>query len=112
MAREEQATLMARKGHLEIDLQRAQITDFTSITKDKVGIGSIVDLAAGSSGKKVTYSILGAWDSDPDKKILSYKTPLGQSLLGCSAGETVEIEIENVSESWTIKDLARWVDKK
>ncbi len=111
MAREEQATLLARKAQLEVDLQRAKITDFTGVSDDKVGIGSIVNLKAGSSGKSVTYSILAAWDSDPDQKILSYKTPLGQSLLGCSVGKTVEIEIDNVKESWTIKGISRWVDK-
>ena len=111
MAREDQTTLMARKAQLEVDLQRAQITDFTAVSADAVGIGSIVDLEAGSTGQKVTYSILGAWDSDPDKNILSYKTPLGQSLLGSSVGESVEIEIDNLRETWTVKGLARWVDK-
>ena len=112
MAREDQTTLMARKAQLEVDLQRAQITDFTAVTAEAVGIGSVVALEAGSTGKKVTYSILGAWDSDPDKNILSYKTPLGQSLLGSSVGETVEIEIDNLHETWTVKGLSRWVDKK
>ena len=111
MAREDQTTLMARKAQLEVDLQRAQITDFTAVSADAVGVGSIVDLEAGSTGQKVTYSILGAWDSDPDKNILSYKTPLGQSLLGSSVGESVEIEIDNLRETWTVKGLARWVDK-
>ena len=112
MAREDQTTLMARKAQLEYDLGRAQITDFTGVTDDVVGIGSVVKLTAGSSGKDSTYAILGAWDSDPDKKILSYKTPLGQSLLGSSVGDTVEIEIDNAQESWTVKAISRWVDRK
>jgi len=112
MAREDQTTLMARKAQLEYDLGRSQITDFTGVSSDVVGIGSVVTLTAGSSGKDSTYAILGAWDSDPDKNILSYKTPLGQSLLGSSVGETVEIEIDSVQETWTIKTISRWVDQK
>ena len=112
MAREDQTTLMARKAQLEYDLGRAQITDFTGVTNDAVGIGSVVTLKAGSSGKDSTYAILGAWDSDPDQNILSYKTPLGQSLLGSSVGETVEIEIDSVQETWTVQSITRWVDKK
>ena len=112
MAREDQTTLMARKAQLEYDLGRAQITDFTGVSDDVVGIGSVVKLKAGSSSKDTTYAILGAWDSDPDKNILSYKTPLGQSLLGSSVGDTVEIEIDNVQESWTLKAITRWVDQK
>jgi transcription elongation factor GreA len=112
MAREDQTTLMARKAQLEYDLGRAQITDFTGVSDEVVGIGSVVKLKAGSSGKDTTYAILGAWDSDPDKNILSYKTPLGQSLLGSAVGDTVEIEIDNVQESWTLKEISRWVDQK
>ena len=111
MAREDQTVLMARKAQLEYDLNRAKITDFTNVTSDLVGIGSIVTLRAGSSKKDTTYSILGAWDSDPDKNILSYKTPLGQSLLGSKVGDTVEIEIDNVQESWAVKGITRWVDE-
>ena len=112
MAREEQATLLARKAQLEMDLQRAQITDFNDAQVDTISIGSKVKLKAGSSGKIVTYSILGAWDSEPEQHILSYKTPLGQSLLGCKKGESVEIEIDNVQETWTVNKISRWVDNK
>jgi transcription elongation factor GreA len=111
MAREDQTVLMARKAQLEYDLGRSQITDFSNVSEDVVGIGSVVKLRAGSSNKDTTYSILGAWDSDPDKNILSYKTPLGQSLLGSNVGDTVEIEIDNVQESWTVKGISRWVDQ-
>ena len=52
MAREDQTTLMARKAQLEVDLQRAQITDFTAVSADAVGVGSIVDLEAGFTGTK------------------------------------------------------------
>ena len=73
MARQDQDILLARKNELEVDLSRARVTDFSEATNANVGIGSVVDLKEGSTGKTRSYSILGAWDSDPDNDILSYK---------------------------------------
>jgi len=52
MARQDQDLLLSRKNELEVDLSRARVTDFTEATTESVGIGSIVELKDGSSGKK------------------------------------------------------------
>ena len=82
MARQDQFTLLARKANLERELSTARVTDFTQAPTDVVGIGSTVVVAEGRTGKSSTYHILGAWDSDPQDNILSYKTPLAQNLIG------------------------------
>ena len=56
------------------------------------------------------YSILGAWDSDPDNDILSYKTPLAQSIIGKKVNDTVSTNIDGNEEQWTILTIERWVD--
>jgi transcription elongation GreA/GreB family factor len=58
------------------------------------------------------YTILGAWDSDPENNILSYLTPLAQKILGKKAGENVEIDIEGNEQSLVIEGVSRWVDQK
>ncbi|MFW5883060.1 MAG: GreA/GreB family elongation factor [Verrucomicrobiota bacterium] len=110
MARQDQDTLLARKSRLEVDLARARITDFADAPADKAGIGTVVDVVEGSTGTPRTYAILGAWDSDPERNIVSYKTPLGQALLGKSAGDSVTTKIAGEEETWTIKGTHRWVD--
>lgn len=112
MARQDQDMLLSRKNELEVDLSRARITDFTEATTENVGIGSVVELKEGSTGKKHKYAILGAWDSDPEHDILSYKTPLAQQLLGKESGSTVSTKIGGNEEEWTILSITRWVDKK
>lgn len=112
MAREDQDMLLSRKNELEVDLSRARITDFSDATTDNVGIGSIVELKEGSTGKKHKYAILGAWDSDPENDILSYKTPLAQQLLGKEKGEAAATKIGGNEEEWTILKITRWLDKK
>ena len=112
MARQDQDILLSRKNELEVDLSRARVTDFTEASNDLVGIGSIVDLKEGSTGKKHQYAILGAWDSDPKNNILSYKTPLAQRLLGKEKGATAATKIGGNEEEWTIVKISRWLDKK
>ncbi len=112
MARQDQDTLLSRKEQIELDLARAQITDFTDAPADVVGIGTVVELLQHSTGQNTSYSILGAWDSDPENNTLSYETPLGYVLLAKRIGETVETNIDNTSEKWTINKISRYVDVK
>jgi transcription elongation GreA/GreB family factor len=55
-----------------------------------------------ASGKDETYTILGAWDGDPDRHIISYQTAIGQALLGHKAGETVNVSGDHTSASFEI----------
>ncbi len=108
MAKQDQQVLMAQKSLLEKDLGRARITDFKEAAADQVSVGSIVDVK--SAGKTTRYTILGAWDSVPDKNIISYKTPLGLALLSKKVGDTVKVKIGNSEESYTVASIARYAD--
>lgn len=112
MARQDQDILLSRKNELEVDLSRARVTDFTDATTENVSIGSVVELKEGSSGNTIRYAILGAWDSDPENNVLSYKTPLGQQLLGKVVGDTVTTKIGGNEEQWTILTISLWLDQK
>jgi transcription elongation GreA/GreB family factor len=112
MAKQDQTTAMARKAQLETDLGRSRITDFTDASKTQVSVGSVVEVIQGGAKKSTRYAILGAWDSNPDKNVLSYKTPLAQALIGKKAGDSVETDIGGSKETWAIKSLARWVDEQ
>ncbi len=106
MAKQDQQVLLARRNLLEADLQRAQITDFSTATTEMAGIGTVVTLLDESDEKEVTYTILGAWDSDPDNQIISYQTPLGKSLLGKRVGDEVAIKIEDTENKLKVSNIA------
>ncbi|MEY3001507.1 MAG: hypothetical protein RL648_1721, partial [Verrucomicrobiota bacterium] len=111
MARQDQDVLLARKNELEMALNKARVTDFSEAKTDVVSIGSVVSLVEASTQQNVSYSILGAWDGQPEKNILSYQTPLARALLGKSKGEKVGVEIDGHEETWTVMDISRWVDR-
>jgi transcription elongation GreA/GreB family factor len=68
----------------------------------------VVEVALGSTGKTARYTLLGAWDSVPEQNVVSYKTPLGQALLGKKVGDTVSVKIGAAAETYTIAKLDRY----
>ncbi|MST00530.1 MAG: hypothetical protein EXS29_04360 [Pedosphaera sp.] len=91
-AKEMQKILMRRKSEIETELGRSRGTDFANPKTDTVSIGTTVTVSD-ASGQRETYTLLGAWDGDPDKGILSYLTPLAQSLMGSAPGASVDFEM-------------------
>ena len=90
-AKQMQAVLVRRRSELEQALQNARGTAFENPDTSRVSIGTIVTVRDKASKKQETYTILGAWDGDPDRHIISYQTAIGQALLGRKAGETVTL---------------------
>ena len=112
MAKQDQSVLMAQKAQLERDLARARISDFAEATTDQVSAGTIVDLRDVATGKAVRYTVLGAWDSDPDNHIIAYKTPLGQVILGKKIGEHVKLKIGTSHHEYQVAGISRYADHK
>ncbi len=111
MAKQDQQVLMAQKSLVEKDLGRARITDFKDAASDQVSIGSIVKVRT-AAGSSTSYTVLGAWDGDPEKNIISYKTTLGQSLLGRKPGDRITVKTGNTEETYSIEGLSRFTDAK
>ena len=109
-AKEMQTVLMRRKAELEQMLSRARGTAFENVEASQVSIGTSVVTRDLDTGELSTFHILGAWDSDPAKGILSYQTAIGQALLGKTAGDTVELPGETSVKKVEIVEITAWQD--
>jgi len=94
-AKQMQSVLMRRKAELEQMLHNARGTSFEKVDTSRASIGTVVTLRDSDSNKEETYTILGAWDSDPDRHIISYQTAIGQVLLGHKLGEVVSLNTDH-----------------
>jgi transcription elongation GreA/GreB family factor/transcription elongation factor GreA-like protein len=97
-AKEMQRVLMRRKAEMEQQLTRARGTNFENPDTTQVSIGTVVTVRNLETSSTVTYTILGAWDGQPEQHIISYQAALGQALLGKKAGDEVELPTETGSE--------------
>lgn len=62
---------------------------------DEVKIGLSVTILNVDTNREVTYQILGEYESDPPRGIISNKSPLAKELLGCKVGDYVDLERGN-----------------
>ncbi len=94
-AKEMQRVLGRRRSEMERDLSLARGTDFANPDTTRVSLGTIVTLRETTGGRLDVYTILGAWDGDPEKGIVSYQSALAQALLSHQPGEQVAVPTEH-----------------
>ncbi|MBX3746255.1 MAG: GreA/GreB family elongation factor [Verrucomicrobiae bacterium] len=104
-AKEAQKVLMRRKSELERDLGRARGTDFSAPRTDVVSPGSVVRVVEEGKDHHEEFILMGAWDFDESRGIISYLSPIGQSLLNRAVGDEVEIELAGVISRYRIEAI-------
>jgi transcription elongation GreA/GreB family factor len=103
-AKDEQRALMQKQTLMQADLEAVRPGDFADATTDEVMPGVTV-VAATKSGEKI-WTILGEWDNDIEKGILSSKTRVAQNLLGKKVGDDFELPDEDGNLTFaTVKEI-------
>ena len=88
-AKDEQRALMQKQTLMQADLEAVKPGDFADATTDEVMPGVMVVVAA-KDGEK-TWTVLGEWDNDLEKGIISSKTRVAQNMMGKKVGEDFEL---------------------
>jgi len=107
-AKEMQKILMRQKDDLEAALTRARGQDFANAKTDVVGPGTIVVATDLATSQSETFTILGAWDSDPDHGVISYLTPVAMALVNRKVGDEVEFELHGSKRRHRIEKIEAW----
>ena len=103
-AKDEQRALMQKQTLMQADLEAVKPGDFADATTDEVMPGVTVVVAA-KDGEK-TWTILGEWDNDIEKGILSSKTRVAQNMMGKKVGEDFELPDEDGNLTFaTVKEI-------
>lgn len=104
-ALEKQEYLMRRLRELRDDLDKARILDPGQVTTERVVVGTRVRLTNLTKGVEETYALLGPWDTDLERGVISYLSPVGRGLLGKSPGTRAEIVLPEGAVSYEIKGI-------
>jgi len=83
------STLDARLRHLERLIRFGKIVE--SANTGFVDIGSTVTMTDGN--KESTFTIVGGYESDPNKQTISYLSPIGKALMGKQEKESVAVTV-------------------
>jgi transcription elongation factor GreA-like protein/transcription elongation GreA/GreB family factor len=103
-ALERRSRLQAELKMLSDALSQARIITPEDISAETAGVGNIVEIED-SQGTRSSYTLLGPWDADPDKNILSMQSKLAQAMCGHGVGES----FEHQGETMTVKSLNNYL---
>jgi transcription elongation factor GreA len=104
-AKERQEMLNNTVARLKEDLERATIVRQRDVDTSRVSFGTIVKLTNLDSNEVEEYTVLGPWESDPNKHILSYLSPLGGELYGSKPGEELSFEINERTYNYRVETI-------
>lgn len=91
---------------LSDQIARARILTREDVPSDEVGVGSVV-YCRDSKGAQLNFTLLGPWDADAEKHILSFQSKLAQSMKGRTVNEKFEFQ----NEQFTITDIYNYFDQ-
>ncbi len=89
-AKERRNFLTRRRTELERELARVMPILLKSVkVEDSAVVGSEIELVYDDGATEV-YQLLGAWDGDPERGFLSFRTRLGEAVLHHKVGDRIE----------------------
>lgn len=89
-ARERQSFVEGRIQELESAIGRSQIIDVAALSGNKVLFGATVELNDTDTDKNTTYQIVGQYEANLEKGLISLQSPLARALIGKEVGDFVE----------------------
>lgn len=90
-AKERQKILFRRLESLEDLLQRARVLEPEQVVTESIGFGTRFEIKNMDAGDIEEYTLLGLWDAQPEKNILSYVTPFGRQFLKRKKGDIIVV---------------------
>lgn len=100
-ARDMQAAIEERIGHLEKVIKEAKIVAHEK-KGDVVGLGSVVTIVKDKDKDERNYTIVGSEEANIHEHKLSYLSPLGEALMGKGKGDTFTFETPSGKQTYKI----------
>ncbi|MBN1833537.1 MAG: transcription elongation factor GreA [Deltaproteobacteria bacterium] len=104
-AKETQSFIEGKINELRAAIGRSEVLDIETGPTDRVVFGRTVLLYDVNTEEKVTYQLLGPYESDPEKGKISVTSPLGQALIGREAGEEVRVRTPGGIQEFEIVEI-------
>ncbi len=106
-ALEKQEMLKVSASRLQDELQAAQIFNENEVNADRISFGTRAHLKNVKAGQTEQYVILGPWESNPSKNIISYLSPLGAALWNHAKGEELTFTINQNEFHYLVEDIEK-----
>jgi transcription elongation factor GreA-like protein/transcription elongation GreA/GreB family factor len=103
-ALEKRSRLQGELRFLSDQIKGMRVLTKVDIDTNQISVGTVVSLK-NPKGETTTYTLLGPWDADPDRNVLSFQSKLAQTLLGQMKGATVTVH----NEPWEVTAIESYL---
>ena len=104
-ALERQEIVKSTAAKIQEELQKAQIYSESQISTDSISFGTKVRLKNIGVGATEEYTILGPWESNPARNVISYRSPLGAELLNHRSGDRLSFTIGDQKFNYQVEGI-------
>ena len=104
-ARERQSFIEGRIAELEDVTSRAEVIDAAKLTGEKVTFGTTVSVADEDTDEESVFHIVGPYEADINRGLVSTSSPIARGLIGKSVGNSAEVQTPGGIKSYEILSI-------
>ncbi len=104
-AKEHQSLLQNKLNKLTNDLSKAVIIKKEEIQGKSVTFGTKIILNDKINNKKIEYTILGPLESETEKNIISYQSPIGMHLLDKKLNDEIKFDLNDKKYHYEVEEI-------
>ena len=101
-AREKQSFIEGRISELEDVTSRAEVIDAMKLSGEKVTFGTSVGVADEDTDEESIFHIVGPYEADINRGLVSTSSPFSKGLIGKSVGDSAEVHTPGGVKSYEI----------
>ena len=90
-AKEKQGFIEGRIANLEDKIARSEVIDISKLSGNTVKFGARVNLIDLDTKKKISYQIVGEYESELEQGKVSFSSPIARAMVGKNKGEVIEV---------------------
>jgi len=105
-AKDKQGLMEARIAELTDVVGRAQVVEPEGLAHVRVSFGSTVLLCDQETEEEISYTLVGAQESNPSKGLISLQSPMARVLIGKEEGDEVELVLPSGKKTYDIEEVS------
>lgn len=104
-ARERQSFIEGRVAELEDVVSRGEVINAAQITGETITFGTSVMVADEDTDEESEYAIVGPYEADLSKGLISTSSPIAKALIGKRVGDSVEVTTPRGVKSYEVLSI-------
>jgi len=105
-ARDRQSFIEGRVAELEDVISRAEVIDPSKLSGETVTFGTRIVVVDEETDQESTYSIVGPYEADLSKGLISTSSPIAKGLIGKRIGDSAEVRTPGGIKSYEVVKIS------